>query len=97
MHLLCRVAFNFSVLLLALVAGCGEPQDRGVILGAAIPAAVVEDRLKRQEQLVPSSKAEEPDVPKAGRSSQIVFGDLHVHSTFSPDAFIMSIPMMGGS
>ena len=78
------------VVLLAVVAllgGCGKPQDRGVIEGAPLPAAVMAEKsaMQRSSSTLPPSDKE------------ILFGDLHVHTTFSPDAFIMSVPLMGGS
>ena len=84
------------LLAFVFIAGCDNPQDRGVIAGAPVPATVVEDRLARQVQVT------SPDSPAAStgqkdRPSRILFGDLHVHTTFSPDAFIMSVPIMGGS
>jgi len=71
---------------MTLLVACGKPQDRGIIVGAAIPGAVVEDKLAGQR-----------GAPARGTPDQILFGDLHVHTTFSPDAFIMSLPLMGGS
>ncbi len=76
----------FTVLASVLLAACGERQGRGVIHGVAVPDSVIEQKMAQQRQSAP------PDT-----SRQILFGDLHVHTTFSPDAFIMSVPLMGGS
>ena len=76
-----------SSLLVAIVvlSGCGKPEGRGEIHGAAIPAAAILDKETRQASSSPVNPA---------NKSQILFGDLHVHTTFSPDAFIMSVPLM---
>ena len=72
---------------LMLLTGCGEPQGRGVISGPEIDARIIDTRAQQQRSAALNPMEE----------SQILFGDLHVHTTFSPDAFIMSVPLMGGS
>ena len=63
----------------------GEERDAGVIQGKRIPDEVIAGR-----------KAASDAVAEAGSNDQILFGDLHVHSTFSADAFQFSLPIMGG-
>ena len=74
--------------LVLLLCACGEPEGRGEIAGAAVPVAVIANREARQKSVsrLPSDK-----------NTQILFGDLHVHTTFSPDAFVVAAPLMGGS
>jgi hypothetical protein len=94
--LILRIAI---VIVLLLVAGLavlygagsgigGDVTHAGEAEGRAVAPAVVAER--RQTQL---SAAEDIGV---ARPKQILFGDLHVHTTFSFDAFQQSLPMAGG-
>jgi hypothetical protein len=75
------VAFGLGV-------GCGgEYNGAGTIEGGAVPAAVVAERAAVDAALAP---------PRADGAKQILFGDLHVHTTFSVDAFVMSLPILQG-
>ncbi|GIW42686.1 MAG: hypothetical protein KatS3mg076_3263 [Candidatus Binatia bacterium] len=79
--------------LVAFLAGCrGEHQGPGTIEGKRLPDAVVKARDERQAQAVARL------LPSAERrpSKQILFGDLHVHTTFSTDAFLRSLPLLQG-
>jgi hypothetical protein len=69
--------------LFGALEGPGEPT------ASPIPAAVVAART-RAEQRAAARLSSAP-------TDQILFGDLHVHTTFSTDAFLWSLPMMNGA
>jgi hypothetical protein len=74
-----------------LFSACGEPHGIGTIEGEALPLSVVAQRSQRQAPVF----EQQLDLP-SDSSRQILFGDLHVHTTYSIDAFLRSLPMMQG-
>jgi hypothetical protein len=68
----------------------GKHEAPGEVSRARLPAAVVAARAARQNA---TTKRLAPDAPV---TKQILFGDLHVHTTFSADAFTRSLPMLQG-
>lgn len=87
------------VLCVALIgAACGEYQSAGTPLDLPVDAAVVEARARRQDatRLALAEGGAESERQFAQDAKQILFGDLHVHTTFSMDAFAMALPAMQG-
>ena len=66
----------------------GTLDGPGVIEGKVLPPKAVEDRASRINVV----KAELDVLDE----KQILFGDLHVHTTYSTDAFMWSLPFMNG-
>ena len=76
--------------LLPAVQGCrGRHETPGEIEGRRLPAAVVAGRDARRREVSPALRRDEV-------ATQILFGDLHVHTTFSIDAFALSLPVLQG-
>ena len=62
----------------------GHPERPGSVHPTPLPSVAIHDRRARQQA-----------VTERG-THQILFGDLHVHTTFSVDAFQLSLPIVRG-
>jgi len=91
-----RIAIAIA-LILVVIAGLlgslwmnpyGRHEGPGEITKVRAPADEVESRARAQRNLGPELAA--------NGEKQILFGDLHVHTTFSADAFFLNLPMLQG-
>ena len=72
------------VLAFWIVYGGGEQQFDGEIARTPLAEERVQARLAGQKRAAPNE------------NNRILFGDLHVHTTLSVDAFMWSLPLMSG-
>jgi len=76
-------------LFVAAGRGCfGDHEGPGTVTRSPIPAPLVEAHARVQAEAA-RDMGVRPD-------KQILFGDLHVHTTFSTDAFFLSLPVVQG-
>ncbi|HCK85076.1 MAG TPA: hypothetical protein DHW63_11345 [Hyphomonadaceae bacterium] len=66
----------------------GRARGAGTIEGAAIPGEAIAARGQVQSAAAAALGASGDD--------RVLFGDLHVHTTYSTDAFMWALPILGG-
>ena len=80
--------FYFGFVYLVAIGFMGNYEGPGIISTTKTPDQVLNNRL--QNQIESKEKIGIKD------NKVILFGDLHVHTTYSSDAFLMSLPMLAG-
>ena len=85
-----RLALGGTLALLGsayVVYGGGQHEGPGTVHDKPVPPDAVARRFDMQQSL---------RISDGTQAKQILFGDLHVHSTFSADAFLRSLPLLSG-
>ena len=88
-----------AVLLLAVAGGAVVWLAGGGVFGARDGAGEVAPQAISQRTLGAAREAQAQAAAALGEAQarQILFGDLHVHTTVSADAFLFSLPMLTGA